>query len=237
MTKHGKATLKGERGRAGVRRVAWAVLRSVLVATRPDGRALGCGADAVVVDPDGLAPWVVDGLARPRVVVRLDPLPEDLGAVLAARPDAVLLPDCRGRADLDRLDARLAVAEACYGLEDGATAVLASVAASAAGLAGLAAGRPLAMPRLVALTWDPARLAADLGLARASWTEGPCALAAALVPVAARAAGVPALAPDGLAGDGPVPDGCRLLRGRGYAGRVTRVAEEVAAINAAFGSP
>ena len=70
--------------------------------------------------------------SRPRVVMRLNPLASgecdrDLEAVMAAAPVAVLLPATRGRADVERARSKLAVAEALNGIDDGTTAIVASL--------------------------------------------------------------------------------------------------------------
>ncbi len=209
----------------------------MLILPGPGGPG-GFAADAVLVATQHLGRPGPNGTdPRPRVVAHLGGDWSDLGAAVAHRPDAVLVPDCRGVADLDRLGARLDVAEAECGAADGATAVIASVADSAAGLAALLAAPSLSSRRLVALTWDAARLATDLGAAPDVLHAGPCGLAAALVPVAARAAGVAALAPDGSGENGSAAETCRMWRGLGYAGSLTRTAAEVAMVNSAFDPP
>lgn len=230
VTKHGKGTLKSvpAGGRSVTR--AGARLRSVLVAPDPRRPADPSGEpDAVLLTLEQAVAAAHLPKAEPYMVIRLDDVPDDLSPVLASRPDAVLLADCRGAADLDRLSGRLAVAEAEGGVEDGSTAVLASVADGAAGLAALVAGRWLEPPnrRLAALTWDAARLAAGLG----GGAEDALALARCLVPVAARALGLPALAADE---DGATGERYAALRRMGYSGAVTRLPGEVAIINAAF---
>lgn len=208
----------------------WAAVRSVL---RLAGgvsvdRALRSGADAVALDLSQGLDLPFTPTPSPLVVIRVRADCDDLAAALALRPDAVLLPDCRGVADVDRIGSRLAVAEAELELADGATGIVASVADGAEGLVALLAGPAFAAagPRLRALTWDAAGLAAAFGAG-----SGPWGLARDLVPVAARAAGLPALAPEGSCDAG----GLRMLRGMGYSGKVTSEPDEVAAINAAFG--
>lgn len=232
VTKHGKGTLKFVlAGGRPLTRVGPG-LRSVL--DQPGPRRTGDPggeADAVLLDLEQAVAAARPFETKPCLVIRLDDVPDDLAPALATRPDALLLADCCGTADLHRLSGRLAVAEAESGIEDGSTPVLASVADSAAGLAALVAGRWLepANRRLAALTWDAARLAADLG----GGAEDALSLARCLVPVAARAAGLPALAAD-EAGATSTDGRYAALRRMGYTGAVTRLPGEVAIINAAF---
>ncbi len=121
---------------------------------------------------------------------------DDLDAVMAGAPDAVLLPDAVGPAAIERLGAKLAVREAEHGLEAGATRIVAAPADTGAGLLALP-GLARARSRLAALLWDPATLAADLGAADAE--SEPCRVARTMLLAASAACGVPAFeaAPDG----------------------------------------
>jgi citrate lyase subunit beta/citryl-CoA lyase len=212
--------------------------------------ALRSGADALVLDlgdPD--APGdraarrgaVSDVLALRRVgfpslVVRIAPLASgladaDLDAVMAGAPDAVLLPGAVGGRDLQHLAAKLAVREAVHALAAGSSAIIAVPADTAAGVLALPT-LAIARPRLVALAWDPAALAAALGIAVGA---SPVRAARDLLLLAAAAAGIPAL-DCGVAGNDVSP-ACAGARRDGFAGRLARGPAEPAIIAAAFGRP
>jgi citrate lyase subunit beta/citryl-CoA lyase len=146
-------------------------------------KALGCGADAVIVDledsiaPDRKAPARTSAAAfvaeavrlarRPFICVRVNGLGSglidaDLEAIVAARPDAILLPKAEGGASIVHADAKLAAQEAINGLADGHIKIVAMAIESAAGflLAGTF-GRQSA--RLIGLSWGAEDLAAELG--------------------------------------------------------------------------
>jgi citrate lyase subunit beta / citryl-CoA lyase len=105
--------------------------------------------------------------ARPRLIVRVNALDTgltdaDLDAVVAGRPDAILLPKAEGGPSVIHLDAKLTAREALHGLPDGAIEILAlaTETASALFLCGSFAG---ASKRLTALTWGAEDLSAELG--------------------------------------------------------------------------
>ncbi|UMY17258.1 aldolase/citrate lyase family protein [Methylobacterium organophilum] len=178
---------------------------AVFAPPRPDPAG---GADVLLLDVSAHAPADLPALkarlcARPlggpALFLRLGGLDDpDLGprldALMPAAPEGLVLPGLRRGADLADLGSRLAVAEAEHGRPDGATRILGWLD-NAAGL--LAAG-PLAgaSPRLCALAWDPAALAAELGAAprdAAGALIPPLAQARALLRLAAAAAGVEAV--------------------------------------------
>jgi citrate lyase subunit beta/citryl-CoA lyase len=103
-------------------------------------KALGCGADAVIVDlEDSIAPdrkaaarasaaafvqETMNQTARPFICVRVNGLgtglvDDDLDAIVPARPDAIMLPKTEGGAATLHADAKLAAREAIHGLPDG----------------------------------------------------------------------------------------------------------------------
>ncbi|GLK75427.1 hypothetical protein GCM10008171_06810 [Methylopila jiangsuensis] len=151
-----------------------------------------------IANPSALgAPWPSGAPPLYLTVDDLDAKGVDDALARAARHGAagVLLRRLRASADIERLAARLAVAEARAGSADGALAIVALVA-GAAGLLALPAlaGR---RPRLAALGWDAAALAADLGAAEArdpcgGWIE-PLRHARSQVLFAAAALDVPAI--------------------------------------------
>ncbi len=176
-------------------------MRSLLFVPADGGRkldkALGCGADAVIVDledsiaPDRKAPARASAAAfvaeaarparRPFICVRVNGLGSglidaDLQAIVPARPDAILLPKAEGGASIVHADAKLAAQEAIAGLPEGHIKIIAMAIESAAGLflAGTigrqSAGRQSA--RLIGLSWGAEDLAAELGAERNRDPEG-----------------------------------------------------------------
>ena len=104
---------------------------------------------------------------RPRLLVRVNALSTglidaDLDAVVAGKPDAILLPKAEGGASIVHLDAKLAVREAVNDLPDGHTRIVAIATETAASLfvAGTYAG---ASARLIGLTWGAEDLSAEFG--------------------------------------------------------------------------
>jgi citrate lyase subunit beta/citryl-CoA lyase len=202
--------------------------------------ALSSGADALVVDVSQVTLPAVRALldaakgeqSRPCLYVNL-PVLDDPGfsATLAALartpPDGVVLKaDCGG--DVQRLGARLACFEAEAGVDDGATRILANISTPQSALALASFARCSA--RLTALAFDRERLAAALGVGE---NAAPIRAARALLPLAATAAGVPAL-------DAPCPDPahlgaeCANARHDGFSGKMARRIDDLAAIRAAF---
>ena len=162
---------------------------------------------------------------------------EALARLVRLRP-AALLATCAGPQDAQAFSVRLAVAEAQAGLPDGATPLIADLSRAAAFLR--LEGWRDASARLLALTFDPARLAADLNLS-AMREDGalvaPLAQARAMIVFAAAAAGLPALdAPfDGARDDqSALADAARAARRDGFAGKIARDAQEARVIEEMF---
>jgi citrate lyase subunit beta/citryl-CoA lyase len=104
---------------------------------------------------------------RPRLLVRVNAIDTglidgDLDAVMAAAPDAIMLPKAEGGGSVIHLDAKLAVREAENGLPDNATGIIAIATETAAALF-LAGTFRNASRRLTGLTWGAEDLSADLG--------------------------------------------------------------------------
>lgn len=177
--------------------------------------ALAARPAAVVVDCAGLTVAAAGDLAAAARAAGVAVLPRLAGAdasdaalasALAFDPATVLLAGAVGRADVEHLAARLAVAEARLGLDDGRVAI-AAAADSAAGILALGdfgrdAGRA-ATPRLAALAWDGRDRARD-GAARtlvlaAAAAAGVAAIDGASPPAVDLAAEVAAAARDGFA--------------------------------------
>ena len=135
--------------------------------------ALESGADAIVVDIAGAAPperaEVLAAAGRfrtetrgtggkPALIVKINPLDwgetdSDLDAVMAAAPDAILLPGSLGAPSVQQLSAKLAVREAQLGLADGATRVVAIVDTARA-FFNLGSYRG-SSARLIGVAWGP----------------------------------------------------------------------------------
>ncbi|WP_136657261.1 CoA ester lyase [Nitratireductor sp. XY-223] len=104
----------------------------------------------------------------PGLVVRVNPLgsgmvEDDLAAIVAARPDGVLLPKCEHGADVQNLSALIAVHEAEAGMAEGQTDIHALVTETAKGT--LNAGTYASVSdRLKTLSWGGEDLSADIGV-------------------------------------------------------------------------
>jgi citrate lyase subunit beta/citryl-CoA lyase len=180
-------------------------------------KGLTSGADVLLLDlEDSIAP---DGKAaarettdailreaqpvaqRPRLYVRVNGIDTglidaDLDAVLAGKPDGIMLPKAEGGASIVHLDAKLTAREPMHGIAGGSTAVLAltTETAKAMFLAGTYAG---ASPRVSGLTWGAEDLSAELGAEANRDADGnfldPYRLARTLCLVGAAAAQMPAI--------------------------------------------
>jgi citrate lyase subunit beta/citryl-CoA lyase len=206
---------------AGPHADATALMRSLLFVPADGGKklqkALGCGADAVIVDledsiaPDRKAPArasaadfikeAASGAARPFLCVRVNGLgtgliDADLEAIVPARPDAIMLPKAEGAAAIVHADAKLGAHEAIHGLPDGHIKIVAMAIESAAGffLAGTIRRQSA---RLIGLSWGAEDLAAELGAEANRDGERrytlPYLQARTLCLLAAAAAAVPAI--------------------------------------------
>lgn len=223
-------------------------------------KAPSSGADCLIVDLEDSVSYsrkpaaramAVDFLkARQRggqgskVMVRINPLSspfaeDDLDAVIAAEPDAILLPKAQGGRDVQQLAAMIAVREAEADLLEGAIRIHALVTETAA--ATLDAGSYGGMTeRLEALAWGGEDLAADLGAEHNRDAEGsltdPFRLARALTLMRAAAAKVMAVDTvftdfrdeEGLAAE------CRAAVRDGFSGKMAIHPGQVATINRVF---
>jgi citrate lyase subunit beta/citryl-CoA lyase len=223
-------------------------------------KGLGCGADAIIVDlEDSVAPErkaaareqaavflaaAAQRPARPRLLVRVNGLSTgltdaDLDAVIAARPDAIMLPKAEGGASIMHADAKLATREALAGLPDGHVKIVAIATETAQSLF-VAGTYRAASPRLTALTWGAEDLSADLGAEANRDAEGrfldPYRLARTLCLAAAAGAEVPAL--DTVYVDFRNEAGlrreCEEARRDGFQGKMAIHPAQVATINDVF---
>jgi citrate lyase subunit beta/citryl-CoA lyase len=221
------------------------------------GKALGSGADALLIDlEDSVAPDAKPAArrtaaaflaahygtpVRPRLYVRVNDLgsgltEDDLRAALAERPDGIMLPKANSGADVARL----------AGMID----AIAGGDGEAIGIIAIATETPVAIlqmhsfigahPRLDGLTWGAEDLGTALGAETARTPSGeftgPFALARNLCLIAAHAAGVQAI--DGIHADfrdkaGLAREAAEAARD-GFTAKMAIHPAQVAAINAAF---
>jgi citrate lyase subunit beta/citryl-CoA lyase len=223
-------------------------------------KGMASGADALILDlEDSIAPAgkaaarettaaflreALSAAERPRLYVRINGLDtgltdNDLGAVMPARPDGILLPKAEGGASVTHLDAKLTAREAMHDIDEGATAILAltTETAKALFLAGSYAG---SSARLAGVTWGAEDLSAELGAEANRDADGnfldPYRLARTLCLAAAAAARVQAI--DTVYVDFRNEAGlrreCEEARRDGFTAKLAIHPEQVAAINAVF---
>jgi citrate lyase subunit beta/citryl-CoA lyase len=146
-------------------------------------KGMASGADALIVDlEDSISPankeearktalaFLKSARAaknRPRLLVRVNAIDTglidgDLDAVMAAAPDAIMLPKAEGGASVIHLDAKLAVREAENGLPENTTDIIALATETATAMFLVGTFRN-ASTRLKGLTWGAEDLSADLG--------------------------------------------------------------------------
>lgn len=216
---------------------------------RPErfAKAAASGADALILDlEDSVTPdrkatargHVADRLAvdraGPSLWVRINPLDsglaeDDLAAVLAARPDGIVLPKSDSGESLRRLD----------GMLTGSVRILPITTETPAAIFGL--GRYGGVTeRLAGLTWGAEDLPAAVGAATSREADGrftpPYEMARSLVLFGAGAAGVPAIEtvyPDFRDIDGLAAYAARGWRD-GFTGMMAIHPAQVPVINAAF---
>jgi citrate lyase subunit beta/citryl-CoA lyase len=224
--------------------------RSVLYVPAANPRALekarGLGCDALIVDlEDSVAPEaklaarqaasaaVQAGFGGRETVVRCNGLDttwgaEDLAAIAAAGPDAVLAPKIRSAADIEAYDA--ALAKAPRGTR------LWAMVETAEGVLNLAAIAAMARTtRLQALVFGPSDLAAEL---RLKPELAPMALQPVRVQIvlAARAHGLIALGGVflGLQDSAGLEADCRAEAGLGFDGKTLVHPSQIAPANLVF---
>ena len=223
-------------------------------------KAMTSGADALIVDLEDLVALDAKTRARASAAAFLkevgaqgprpylpDPInglqtgltDADLDAVIAAKPDAVMLPKAEGGGSIAHLDAKLAVREATGGLPDGSVKIVAIATETAAALfqAGTYGG---ASARLTALTWGAEDLSADLGAEANRDAAGgyldPYRLARALCLAGAAAAQVPAIDTVFIdfRDDAGFRRDCEEGRRDGFVGKMAIHPAQVAVINELF---
>jgi citrate lyase subunit beta/citryl-CoA lyase len=239
-------------------------MRSLLFAPADSAKkldkALGSGADAVIIDlEDSITPErkaaaregaasflreAVKSTSRPRLLVRVNGLQtgltdDDLDAIVPARPDAIMLPKAEGGAAIVHADAKLTAREAIHGLDDGHIKIVAIATETAASLF-LAGTYGNSSPRLFGLTWGAEDLSAELGAEANRDRDGnfldPYRLAR--VPCLAGAAAARVDAIDTVyvdfRNDAGLRRECEEARRDGFTAKMAIHPGQVQAINAAF---
>lgn len=183
------------------------------------------------------------GENRQRIWVRINPLggglvPDDLAAIMPARPGGIMLPKSESGVDVAALDAMLTPLEAAHGIASGATLVHPLVTETAAAMFGTGTYR--GAPRLAAMSWGAEDLADSLGALANTGSDGryrpTYELARSLCLLGAAAAGVPAI--ETIMGDFRDLDGlaarAEMVRRDGFRGMLAIHPDQVPVINSAF---
>ncbi|MEM8665848.1 MAG: CoA ester lyase, partial [Pseudomonadota bacterium] len=160
-------------------------------------------------------------------------------AVLEAGPGFVVLPKCGCGQDATELAARLSVAEAEAGLEEGTVRIMAIATETAASLFTLGTYEG-ATQRLAAMAWGMEDLSTALSATRtrdqSGTLTGPYALARTLCLASAHAAGVAPLdtVHTNIRDEGGLAQDCRDAVTDGFYGKMAIHPAQVAVINEAF---
>lgn len=194
------------------------MIRSLLFvpgdSTRKFEKALASSADALVLDledsvafanKEAAGATVRDMLGRPRgdkkLFVRVNPLDSgmllrDLQAVMAGRPDGIMLPKCGGPRDVIRLGHSLDAFEAACASAAGSTSIIPIATETAQAVLNMQ-GYEGCGPRLWGLLWGAEDLSAAIGASANRKADGsyrsPFRLARDLCLMAASAANVVAI--------------------------------------------
>lgn len=228
------------------------------------GKAVGTGADVIVVDlEDSVVPankamarelarnWLT--LHRQQVVqdrrmgrwVRINALDtrewrEDLIAVLPGAPDGIMLPKAAGPEAVQQLGAELYELEGRSGVPAGSTKILPLVSETASAALTIASYANASLPRLAGLTWGAEDLSAAIGASRkrdagGGWTDTFRYVRAQTL-LTAHARGVPAI--DTLHADFADVAGlmaaAKAARADGFAGMLAIHPVQIDTINQAF---
>jgi citrate lyase subunit beta/citryl-CoA lyase len=227
-------------------------------------KGLGSGADALLIDlEDSVAPdrkavaremaaaFITDKkgatsteTARPALYVRVNDLStgltdDDLGIVMAAQPDGILLPKAASATDVEHLAAKLRVFEAENDIEDGKTRILALMTENAAGIFSAATYRE-PHPRLSGLTWGAEDLSVEIGARATRDANGRYTdvfrLARTLTLIAASAAQVAAIDTVfvNFRDTGALGTECLEAERDGFTGKMAIHPAQVPVINEAF---
>ncbi len=226
---------------------------------RPErfSKAAASGADAVILDLEdavtperrpeartAIADWLTTAERIRPVWVRINPVESadalaDLAAVIAGRPDGIVLPKARDGADVHRADHWLESLEASFRFETGGIRLMPLITESAGAL--LKAASFTSLPaRVAGLTWGAEDLAADVGASRNKRADGEYeltyAMARSFCLLAAAAAGVPAFdtVDTEFRDVAAVERRARDSRRHGFVGKLAIHPAQVAPIHAAF---
>jgi citrate lyase subunit beta/citryl-CoA lyase len=223
-------------------------------------KGMGSGADALLLDlEDSISPqrkaearditlaFLKEAAAvrnRPRLLVRINGLAtgladDDLDAVVAGRPDGIMLPKAEGGAAVSHCDAKITAREAIHGLPDGALDIIAIATETAQALfrAGSYGG---SSRRLKGLTWGAEDLSVELGAEANRDTQGnflaPYQLARSLCLAGAAAAQVQAIDTVyvDFRNDAGLRRECEEARRDGFTGKMAIHPAQVAVINEVF---
>lgn len=223
-------------------------------------KGMASGADALIVDlEDSIAPvnkaaarqtalaFLKEAAAaksRPRLLVRVNSLDtgltdDDLDAVMAGRPDAIMLPKAEGGTSVTHADSKLAVREAQNDIDDNATGIVAIATETAAAMF-LAGSYRDSSPRLRGLTWGAEDLSAELGAEANRDVNGnfldPYRLARSLCLAGAANAAVQAIDTVYIdfRNDAGLRRECEEARRDGFTGKMAIHPAQVAVINEVF---
>ncbi len=163
----------------------------------------------------------------------------ELRCFMSVKPEAVLLPRAIGHKDVACLSAILSVLEAQYGIEDGATGIIAASGETAAGIMAShsfqAASSNPAARRLRGLSWDEIALSSELGTEGYTLPPEQRGFARSMTLMAARAAGISAFDTPSLQQTvGLFAAECDAASAAGYDGKIALYPEQVAIINEKF---
>ncbi|WP_439567673.1 HpcH/HpaI aldolase/citrate lyase family protein [Sphingopyxis sp.] len=232
-------------------------LRSLLFVPgdRPErfAKAAASGADAIILDledsvslknKDAARHAIADYLAGAREVVtlvRVNPLDghltaADVAAIIAARPDAIMLPKAEGASSIAQLDTLIRSETAA---DASLPPILPIATETAAAIFTLGSYRE-AKDRLLGLTWGAEDLPAAIGATTSREADGsytaPYDVARALTLFAAHAAGVAAIDTvfPAIKDDAGLAAYAARARRDGFTGMMAIHPSQVAPINAAF---
>lgn len=184
------------------------------------------------------------GARKQKLWVRINPLDTeqaliDLAAVVAGRPDAILLPKAAGAGDVVILDHYLSALEVRDGVAPGSIKVVVVATETGAAMFGLGSYSK-ATPRLAGLTWGAEDLSTAVGASSNSDEAGELTplyrMARALCLAAAAAADVEAVdtAYMGIGDPGGLRRVCDAARRDGFRSKMAIHPDQVAIINEAF---
>lgn len=231
----------------------YSLRRSWLFVGGPDARAETAhesGADVVILELEDFTPpesrpavreaapmllraWREAGAVA---AVRVNPLDadgrEDLAAVVAGRPDIVMLPKVRDGADVQALAAAIAAEEHRHGVDDGRTRLVPNIETAAAVFRTIEIAA--AHPRVVGCLLASEDLTADLGAPRTR-DGGEIGFARAHFHAACVAAGVLSIDyPYTFADEAGLDASCAAARALGFTAKSLVAPGHAARVNAAF---